>query len=41
MILKLQNICKTYDQGKLEVPVLKDISLSVEEGEYLCLLYTS
>ena len=33
MMLELKNICKTYTQGKLDVPVLKDISLSVEEEE--------
>lgn len=38
MILELQNINKTYLQGKLEVPVLKNISLSVEEGEYLAIM---
>lgn len=38
MILELQNIDKTYLQGKLEVPVLKNISLSVEEGEYLAIM---
>lgn len=35
MILELHNIYKTYIQGKMEVPVLKDISLSVNEGEYV------
>ena len=33
MILELQHIDKTYLQGKMEVPVLKDISLSVDAGE--------
>ena len=42
MILNLQNIYKDYQQEKLVVPVLKDVSLTVEEGEYVaCLLYTS
>ena len=35
MILKLEHIYKDYIQGKLTVPVLKDVSLHVEEGE-LC-----
>ena len=38
MMLELKNICKTYTQGKLEVPVLKEISLSVEEGEYVAIM---
>ena len=38
MMLELKNICKTYTQGKLEVPVLKEISFSVEEGEYVAIM---
>lgn len=38
MILELNNIYKTYAQGKLEVPVLKDISMGVEKGEYLAIM---
>ncbi len=38
MILELRNICKTYLQGKLDVPVLKNVSLSVAEGEYLAIM---
>ena len=38
MILKLENVYKTYTQGKLPVPVLKDICLTVEEGEYLAVM---
>ena len=38
MILELCGIDKTYVQGKLDVPVLKNISLSVEEGEYLAIM---
>lgn len=38
MILELKNIYKNYDQGKLSVPVLKDVSLSVEKGEYLAIM---
>ena len=35
MILKLDHIYKDYIQGKMVVPVLKDVSLHVEEGEYV------
>ena len=38
MILELRNIYKNYQQGKMEVPVLKDISLQVEEGEYVAIM---
>lgn len=38
MILNLQNIFKDYQQDKLVVPVLKDISLQVEEGEYVAVM---
>ena len=38
MILDLQNIYKTYGQGQLEVPVLKDVCLQVNEGEYLAIM---
>ena len=38
MILNLQNIDKDYQQEGLVVPVLKNISLQVEEGEYLAIM---
>lgn len=38
MILNLQNIFKDYQQEKLIVPVLKDVSLQVEEGEYVAIM---
>jgi len=38
MILELRNIYKDYIQGKMTVPVLKNISLSVEEGEYVAIM---
>ena len=38
MILNLQNIFKDYLQDKLVVPVLKDVSLQVEEGEYVAIM---
>lgn len=38
MILELNNVYKTYKQGKLDVPVLKDISLAVEKGDYLAIM---
>ena len=38
MILELKNVFKNYYRGKTEVPVLKDINLQVEEGEYLAIM---
>ena len=38
MILNLQNIYKDYQQENLVVPVLKDVSLTVEEGEYVAIM---
>ena len=37
-ILKLTDICKDYVQGKQTVRVLKNINLSVEQGEYLAIM---
>ena len=38
MILSLRNINKSYDEGKMEVPVLFDVSMDVEEGEYVAIM---
>ena len=38
MILELKNVFKNYYRGKTEVPVLKDISMEVEAGEYLAIM---
>lgn len=38
MILNLQNIYKDYSQDKMVVPVLKDVSLQVDEGEYVAIM---
>ncbi len=38
MILDLRHIYKDYQQEKLVVPVLKDVSLQVEEGEYVAIM---
>jgi len=37
-ILKLTDICKDYQQGKEPVRVLKNVNLTVEEGEYLAIM---
>ena len=38
MVLNLQHIYKNYYQEKIEVPVLKDINFTVEEGEYVAIM---
>ncbi len=38
MMLKLSHIYKDYQQEKLVVPVLKDVSFSVEQGEYTAIM---
>ena len=38
MILEMHEICKDYPQGKSVVQVLKNISLSVEEGDYIAIM---
>lgn len=38
MILSMQGIYKNYLRGKNEVPVLKDVTFSVEKGEYVAIM---
>ena len=38
MLLELQHIYKNYIQENLVVPALKDINLSVDEGEYVAIM---
>lgn len=38
MIIEVKNLYKDYYTGKLVVPVLKDVSFSVEKGEYLAVM---
>ena len=38
MILELSHIYKNYLNGDMEVPVLKDINMTMEEGEYLAVM---
>ena len=38
MIVQLENVCKDYFQGKEPVHVLHDISMSVEQGEYIAIM---
>lgn len=38
MVFELKSIYKDYMQGKDAVPVLKDISMSVDDGEYVAIM---
>ena len=38
MILELKHIYKDYQPDKMIVPVLKDVNLSVDEGEYVAIM---
>src|SRR5688572_21130106 len=40
-LIKLENICKTYHLGEMDVPVLKGVSMTVERGELVALMGTS
>ena len=38
MLLQMSDICKDYPQGKDLVKILKNVDLSVEEGDYLAIM---
>ena len=38
MLLELKHIYKTYANGGEDVPILKDISLSIDRGEYVAIM---
>ncbi|MDO4478291.1 MAG: ABC transporter ATP-binding protein [Lachnospiraceae bacterium] len=38
MILEISHLYKTYQQDKLEVPVLFDINFAMEQGEYVAIM---
>ena len=40
-LIRLENICKTYNLGEVEVPVLQVISLCIERGEMVALMGAS
>jgi ABC-type lipoprotein export system ATPase subunit len=37
-IIELKNISKTYNLGKIDVPVLHDVSLTIEQGEFVAIM---
>jgi macrolide transport system ATP-binding/permease protein len=40
-LIRLENICKTYHLGEVDVPVLRGISLSIHRGEMVALMGAS
>ena len=40
-LLTLDNICKKYNQGELAVMAIKNISLTIEKGEFVSIMGTS
>lgn len=38
MLLELKHIYKNYMQDKIVIPVLKDINISIDEGEYVAIM---
>ncbi len=37
-LLRLEDVSKTYQMGKVSVPVLKNINLEIEKGEYISIM---
>ncbi len=37
-MIQLQNVSKTYQRGSLPVPVLRDVSVSIGEGEFVAIM---
>ncbi len=40
-ILKVENLCKTYGKGEMQVKALDNVSLSVEKGEFVAIVGAS
>ena len=38
MIIEITDLCKNYKNGELDVPVLHDVCLSVDEGEFVSIM---
>jgi len=36
--LSVKNVCKTYESAQGKVDALKDVSLNIGEGEFVCLV---
>lgn len=40
-ILRVENVCKTYDTGETTIDALKDISFSIQKGEFVAVVGAS
>ena len=40
-LIRLENLCKTYHLGEVDVPALRGISLTIERGEMVALMGAS
>ena len=38
MIIEINNLNKTYKNGEMDVPVLHDVCLSVDQGEFVSIM---
>lgn len=37
-MIQLHNVCKTYQRGSLPVPVLRNVSVNIKEGEFVAIM---
>ena len=37
-LIEVSNVSKTYQRGKMEVPVLEDLNLTIDQGDFLALM---
>jgi len=40
-LVRLENVCKNYHPGEIVIPVLRNVSLSIEQGEFVALMGAS
>jgi macrolide transport system ATP-binding/permease protein len=40
-LIRLENVCKNYRRGEMEIPVLRGVSLTIRRGELVALVGTS
>ena len=40
-LIQLHKVCKTYDLGEVQVRALRDVTMAIDEGEYVALIGAS